>query len=79
MNKSKISILVLIVGLTALIGFFVGKALLGDSQLKPVQEDSAREIKTSYTEIDKEVFNSDAINPSVQITIQPNDKNPIGQ
>ncbi|MEO5499204.1 MAG: hypothetical protein ABIR46_01760 [Candidatus Saccharimonadales bacterium] len=78
MKKNEIAILVLIIGLTALIGYFVGKSLLGGSQLKPVQVESARALTSDVTKPDSTVFNAQGINPTMTITISPNNQNILG-
>lgn len=80
MSKEKITILVLIVGMTGVIGYFVGNAFLGGSKMKPVDVETARVITVDgYSEPDPEVFNLGAINPTTTINISPNDQNPIGR
>jgi hypothetical protein len=78
MSKNNIAILILIVSATALIGYFGGKAVLGGSQLKPVEVESVRAISADVVKPDASVFNSDAINPTTTITIGQNNQNLIG-
>ena len=78
MSKNKIAILFLIVSVTAVIGFFVGKAFLGGKQLKPVEVETARPIASEIVQPDKNIFNSDAINPTTTITIGQNNQTILG-
>lgn len=78
MTKNNIAILILIVGFTALIGYFVGKSLLGGSQLKPVSVESTRPISAEVVKPSSEVFNSNAINPTTTITISQSNSTLFG-
>ena len=78
MSKNRIAILILIIGLTAIIGYFIGKSLLGGSQLKPVQVEDVRALQVTVTPPDPSIFNTEAINPTNPITISQNNQNLIG-
>lgn len=78
MKKNEIAILVLIVGLTAIMGYFVGKSLLGGSQLKQVQVESARALSSEVAKPDPAIFNKDGINPTTTIIINQNNQNILG-
>lgn len=78
MSKNRIAILVLIVGMTALIGYFIGKSVLGGNQLKPIQVEDTRALQTNIVAPDPAVFYTDAINPTTPITISQNNQNLIG-
>jgi hypothetical protein len=78
MNKNKIAILILIISVTALVGYFIGKSLLGGNRLKPVDVESARAISTEIQKPDRAIFNGEAINPTTTITIGQNNQNLIG-
>jgi hypothetical protein len=78
MNKNKIAILILIVATTAILGYFIGKVVLGGNKLKPVDVESARAIMVDVKTPDPSVFNDKAINPTATITIGQNNQDLIG-
>jgi hypothetical protein len=77
MNKNNFAILILIVAVAAGISYAVGNAVLGSKALKPVTVKTTTPIKAEISEPDVAVFPSDAINPTVQITIGDNTQNPL--
>ncbi len=70
MKKSDIAMIILIAGVSAMIAFLIGNQL---SFLKPdpkgVEVPTAVSISSDVPEVDKKVFNADAINPTVQTVI----------
>lgn len=79
MKKSDIAILVLIIGVSLLIAFLVGNALLGGHVAQPVKVETADPISADVVQPDKTVFNENALNPSVQIQIgQSSNQQPFG-
>ena len=77
MNKNNLAILVLIVAIAAGIGYAVGNALLGSQNLKPVTVKTATPISSEVDKPEASVFSEGAINPTVQITIGDNTRNPL--
>lgn len=78
MNKNNIAVLILLVAIVALIAYVAGNAVLGGRTSKSVEVEQARPISADVVKPEKDVFNVDAINPTVQITIGDNNQNPIG-
>lgn len=78
MKRNDIAVLLIIVLFIGGIAYFVGQQFIGSRALKPVQVETARAIAPTVTEPSAEVFNSQAINPTVRITIGENNQTPIG-
>jgi hypothetical protein len=78
MSKNKIAILILIVGIVALTAYFIGQQLMGKGNMQPVEVKSARRLSSDIVEPSPSIFNDNAINPTVQITISDNNQTPIG-
>lgn len=61
--------IILIASISVLIAYFVAKAVLGDVQNQSVKVKTAEPITSNVTEPDKTVFNTNAINPTVEVII----------
>jgi hypothetical protein len=70
MKKTDIAMIILIASISVLIAYFVVKSipLFNDAQ-KPVKVKVADPITSEIGEVDKSVFNKDAINPTVEVII----------
>lgn len=69
MKKSDIAMIILIASISILVSYFVAKAIVGDVQNESVQVKTAEAITTDIVQPDTSVFNSDAINPTVEVII----------
>ena len=69
MKKSDIAMIILIASVSVLVAYFGAKALFGGSAVKPVQVDTIAPISANLDQPDPSVFNSNAINPTVEVTI----------
>ncbi|HMI09337.1 MAG TPA: hypothetical protein VK497_02960 [Candidatus Saccharimonadales bacterium] len=69
MKKSDIAMIILIASISVLIAYFVAKAVLGDVQNESVKVKTTEPITSEVTEPDKTVFNTNAINPTVEVII----------
>lgn len=69
MKKSDIAMIILIASISMLVAYFAAKALVGDVQNQSVKVKTAEKISTEVTEPDPSVFNSNAINPTVEVII----------
>jgi len=80
MKKSDIAMIILIASISVLIAYFVAKAVLGDVQNQSVKVKTADPITSQVVEPDKTVFNTNAINPTVEVIIgndgQPTETQP---
>lgn len=61
--------IILIASVSMLIAYFVAKSIIGDVGNQSVKVKTAEKITTDVTEPDKAVFNSSAINPTVEVII----------
>jgi hypothetical protein len=69
MKKSDIAMIILIAAVSMMLAYFGAQALLGNIQNESVQVRTIDRISTEVTEPDPSVFNSDAINPTVEVII----------
>lgn len=69
MKKNEIAILLIVVGLVVMGMYSIINMLFGTSALKPVDVEKAEAIQASIVTPDQKVFNKDALNPAVTITI----------
>jgi hypothetical protein len=69
MKKSDIAMIILIAAVSMMIAYFAAQAVLGNVQNESVQVKTIDRISTEVTEPDPTVFNSNAINPTVEVII----------
>lgn len=69
MKKTDIAMIILIASMSILVSYFVTKSIMGDSNNKPVIVKTAAPISDNIESPSKEIFNKDAINPTVEVTI----------
>lgn len=70
MKKSDIAMIILIASVSMMVAYFVVSAIPGLKDAgKPVTVKTAEKIEPKVDDPDPTVFNQDAINPTVKITI----------
>lgn len=69
MKKSDIAMIILIASISMLVAYFASKSILGDVGNQSVKVKTAEKITTEVTQPDSSVFNSSAINPTVEVII----------
>lgn len=69
MKKNEIALLILIVSLVALATYFLFNTLLGSAATKPVDVEVVEAFTTQVESPAESVFNSNAINPTVKVTV----------
>lgn len=69
MKKSDVAMIILIASISILVAYFVAKGILGDVQNQSVKVKIADPISTELDKPDPKVFNSNAINPTVEVII----------
>ena len=69
MKKSDIAMIILIAAVSMMIAYFAAQAILGNVQNESVQVKTIDRITTEVEEPDSSVFNSNAINPTVEVII----------
>lgn len=69
MKKSDIAMIILIAAVSMMLAYFGAQAILGNVQNESVQVKTIDRISTEVVEPDPTVFNTDAINPTVEVII----------
>ncbi|MET0980047.1 MAG: hypothetical protein ABWX90_02225 [Candidatus Saccharimonadales bacterium] len=69
MKKSDLAMIVLIASMSVLIAYFVAKGVVGDVQSQSVKVKVAEPITADVEEPDAKIFNTNAINPTVEVII----------
>ena len=69
MKQSDLITIILVASVGMLATFFVGNAILGNPDLEKAEFKTVNEISTSLEEPDPELFNREAINPTVEVEI----------
>ena len=77
MKKSDVATLIFIVAVVGILVFFVVKLVIGDQTMQPVKVEVAKPIPADIVAPSSSIFNDQAINPTVPITIEGGDQNPI--
>ena len=72
MKKSDIAMIILIASISILAAYFGAKAIIGDVGSQSVKVKTTDKITTAVVEPDPTVFNSNAINPTVEVIIGNN-------
>lgn len=65
--------IILIATVSIMIAFFVTRAILGDTVDEPVKVKKIDKIEAGIDDPSEKVFNSNAINPSVEVQITPSE------
>jgi uncharacterized membrane protein YgcG len=68
-KKTDIALIVFIAGISIVIAYFVAKAVLGDPNNQSVMVKTARPISSNVAKPSTDIFNDEAINPTVEICI----------
>lgn len=71
MKRTDIAMIILIALASVMIAFFVTRGLLGDSGTSSEKVKTVEKITSEIVEPDPAIFNSDAINPAVEVQITP--------
>ncbi len=71
--------IILIASVSVLVAYFIAKAVLGDVQNQSVKVKTAEPITSQVAEPDKTVFNTNAINPTVEVIIGGDGQSADGQ
>lgn len=69
MKKSDVAMIILIASISMMVAYFVANAIIGNTQSQSVKVKTADSISTDIVQPDPSVFNSSAINPTVQVII----------
>ena len=69
MKRNDIALIVLIVSISLVVTYFVGRAIIGDAKTDAVKSEVVEPISADLVEPSSKIFNKDAINPTVNIQI----------
>lgn len=69
MKNSDIAALILIASLSVIVAYFVANAVIGSPTGGNAKVKTIAPISSEITQPDKSIFNSDAINPTVEVEI----------
>jgi len=69
MKKTDLAMIVFIASVSILVAYFIGNSIFGNVTNKGQQVQTIEAINTVVQEPDKTVFNTNAINPSVEVQI----------
>lgn len=80
MKKNDIALIILIVSISLAISYFIIKAIVGNPKNQQTSAEVVEPISPSLVQPSSQVFNRDAINPTVVIQIgNPSNQQPFGQ
>lgn len=69
MKKSDIAMIILIASISILVAYFGAKAIIGDVGSQSVKVKTTDKITTTIEQPDTSIFNTSAINPTVEVII----------
>ncbi len=69
MKKTDIAMIILISSVSILVAYFVVKGIMGDVKNETVQVKTAEPITVEVESPDPKIFNTNAINPTVEVII----------
>jgi len=69
MKRNDLALIVLIVSISMVAAYFLGKAVIGEPKKQQQQVEVVDPITADVTQPDAAIFNKDAINPTVPIQI----------
>lgn len=69
MKKSEIATVIFVAGMSVIVAYFIADAVIGKPSSKSESVPTIKEITAAITEPDKTIFNSNAINPTVEVVI----------
>ena len=80
MKKNDIALIVLIVSISLVISYFIVKGILGNPKNDQTTAEAVEPITPNLVQPSNQIFNRDAINPTVVIQIgNPSNQQPFGQ
>lgn len=70
MKKSDIALIVIIAAIGATVAYFAAGAIFGNTKNRTQTVKTIDEISSDQISVDKTIFNSNSINPSVPVEVQ---------
>lgn len=71
MKKTDIAMIILIAAVSVMVAFFGTNAILGDAASEEQKVKTIEKMSATVEEPNPAIFNSDAINPAVEVQITP--------
>lgn len=72
MKKTDVAMIIFIASISVIVAYFVATAVIGNVKNETVKVKTADKITSSITQPDSTIFNSNAINPTVEVIIGGN-------
>lgn len=69
MKKNDIALIILVVSMTLVVSFFIGKAVIGSPETNPTKVEVVESFSADFTAPSPKIFNDAAVNPTETITI----------
>ncbi len=69
MKRSELAMVILIAGGSILVAYFVANALFGSATSQSANVPTIQTIDSNFTQPDPTIFNSNAINPTVGVSL----------
>lgn len=69
MKRSEIALIILVAGMSVIIAFFVANTIIGQPTAKDAKVRTMSEISDTVEKPDATIFNSEAINPTIEVNI----------
>lgn len=73
MKKSDIAMIVFIASVSVLLSFFIAKSIFGDTYEGSVVVKTIEKIEPTFVQPSEEIFNDNAINPTVPVNVHGTD------
>lgn len=70
MKKKDLAMIVLIASISVAVAYFAANAIFGSIQNETVEVKTIDVIEPTFAEVDKTIFNDQAINPTVPVAIE---------
>lgn len=68
MKQQDWAVIIMAVGISALLAYITGNVLLGGTN-RTTEVETVQAISSEFRDFDKDVFNPDALNPTIEIRI----------
>lgn len=81
MKKKDITLLAVVIIISAVLSFFIADYVIGDPESNPIEAEVVEVISTEFSAPNEKFFNQDSLNPTQLIRVGDEDGNttPFGQ
>lgn len=78
MKKNELALLILVVSISLMVSYFIGNAIISSFGSGEAQVETVESISAEVAEPDPDIFNKQAINPTVPVRIgDPSNQSPF--